>query len=123
MKYYGDDKRSSNTISSAGAARRSARKRHYLSFGSVEGSLWKDGRSVESRDRKLAVNGPDEAIVGPGGIPTPTNPQACSICRTHAGEHTLRALWILGVLIIRGDHNMNVGIYTKPAFSLWPTWF
>ena len=67
------------------------------------------------------MNGPDEAIVGPGGIPTPTNPQACSICRTHAEEHTLRALWILGVLIIRGDHNMNVGIYTKPAFSFWPT--
>ena len=83
--------------------------------------MWKDGRSVESRDRKLAVNGPDEAIVGPGGISTPTNPQACSICRTHAGEHTLRALWILGVLIIRGDHNMNVGIHTKPAFSFGTT--
>ena len=55
------------------------------------------------------------------GYPPPTNPQACSICRTHAGEHTLRALWILGVLIIRGDHNMNVGIYTKPAISFGTT--
>ena len=59
---------------SAGAARRSALKRHYLSFGSIGGSLWKDGRSVESRDRELAVNGPDEAIVGPGGIPTTHQP-------------------------------------------------